>query len=496
MQRTEQGETLYERLAAKLAGWIARGALRRGARMPSVRALSKKEGVSVATVVSAYRLLEDRGLVESRPQSGHYVRGGDARSPEAGPAPLEPRPVRLTRPGGEGSRVQVAERVRSLFRSLRDPTLIPLGAAIPHASILPAEALARALARNARDLGGATLGYEAVVGNAALRRQLARRALDAGCGLHPDELVVTVGAMEALHLALRATTRPGDTVAVETPTCYGLLQLLESLQLRVVEIPAHPRSGMDLDALDAALRAGRVRAVMAVPNFSNPLGALMPDDAKERLVATLARHEIPLIEDDVYGELGWSDARPRAAKAFDRRGLVLLCGSVSKTIAPGLRVGWIAPGRYFEEVERLKFAHTVTSPTVAQMAVAELLDGGGYDRHLRRMRRRLAEQVGAVSELVSATFPSGTRVARPAGGFVLWVEMPARVSADALQLRALERGISVAPGPVFSARERFGSCVRLSCGAPVSTEIAAAVRTLGRLACELAEEASERTVVS
>jgi DNA-binding transcriptional MocR family regulator len=455
--------------------------------------LSKKEGVSVATVVSAYRLLEDRGLVESRPQSGHYVRGDGSRP--AFDAPPEPRPVRLVGVG-EGSRVQIADRVRTLFRSLRDPTLVPLGAAIPHPSVLPVDALSRALARNARDTSSAAVGYGAVVGNTALRRQLARRALEAGCGLHPDELVVTVGAMEALHLALRATTRAGDTIAVETPTYYGLLQLVESLQLRVVEIPAQPRLGMDLDALDAALRVGHIRAVLAVPSFSNPLGALMPDDAKERLVATLARHEIPLIEDDVYGELGWTEARPRAAKAFDRRGLVLLCGSVSKTIAPGLRVGWIAPGRFFDEVERLKFAQTVTSPTVAQMAVAELLDGGGYDRHLRRMRKRLAEQVAAVSDVVSSTFPSGTRVSRPAGGFVLWVEMPARVSAAELQVRALARGISIAPGPVFSARERFASCVRLSCGAPFSTEIAAAVRTVGRLACELAEEGSERPTVS
>ena len=289
--------------------------------------------------------------------------------------------------------------------------------------------------------------------------------------------------MEALHLCLRAVTRPGDTVLVETPSYYGILQLIESLGLRALEIAANPGTGIDLALLDAALRQSRVAACLLVPTFSNPLGSLMPDEAKKELVLLLARREIPLIEDDIYGDLHFApSARPRPAKAFDRHGLVMLCASFSKTLAPGYRVGYAVPGRFREQVERLKFAQTVGTATLPQMAIADFLENGGYDRHLRRLRRSLADQVTRTSDAIIEHFPPGTRISRPQGGFVLWVEMPPGKSALDLHARALEQKISIAPGPIFSAKQRFTSSLRVSAGFPWSEKLAQSIATLGDIA--------------
>jgi DNA-binding transcriptional MocR family regulator len=399
---------------------------------------------------------------------------------------LLPEP-RAPRPSAAATRVSVQSLVHQVYRAVRDPDVVPLGAAVPSPALLPTERLNRSLRLVARSAGGIGVSYDAPPGCLPLRRQIARRAVEHGCALGPDDLITTIGCMEALHLAIRAVTRAGDTVAVESPIYYGILQLIESLGLRAVEVPLHASTGIDLDVLDDVLKRHRIKAVLAIPNFSNPTGSLMPDAHKQRLVATLARREIPLIEDDIYGELYAPEAgalRPRTAKSWDRRGLVMLCGSFSKTLAPGYRVGFIAPGRFRDKVEHLKFAQTVATPTLPQLAMADLLESGGYDRHLRQLRARLAAQVNRFREAVAEYFPPGTRVSRPQGGFVLWVELPPGASALTLHRRALERGISIAPGPIFSAKQRFSNCIRLNCGHPWSEVMDRSLRTLGKLAAE------------
>jgi DNA-binding transcriptional MocR family regulator len=348
--------------------------------------------------------------------------------------------------------------------------------------------LNRILAQVARRAGGVGVSYDTPPGCPALRRQIARRSLEWGCALDPDAIVTTSGAMEAMHVALRAVARAGDTIAIESPAYYGVLQLIESLEMKALEIPAHPRDGLSLDALAAALRETRgIRACLATPNFNNPLGSLMPDAAKRRLVRLLAAHDVPLIEDDIYGDLYFGDARPRVVKSFDRDGLVLLCSSFSKTLAPGYRVGWVAaPPRYRERVERLKFMHSVATATLPQLAIAEFLQAGGYDRHLRALRRKLADQVRRTADALAEHFPRGTRISRPAGGFVLWVELPAGTSALELHRRALAHGISVAPGPIFSAKSRFANFIRVNCGYPFTDATTRAVATLGRECARLA----------
>ena len=473
---TSTARHLYEELAEDLTGLIAKGTLRAGDRLPSVRVLSDQRGVSISTVLQAYLLLESRGFVETRPQSGHYV-----RSTRLALVP-EPRPPRVS---STATKVTVSDLIARVYGASRDPNVVLLGGGYMSPALLPTERLNRGLAAVARAAGGAGIAYDPPPGLPALRRQVARRAAECGVALRADELVTTVGTMEALHLCLRAVARAGDTIVVESPAYYGVLQLIESLEMRALEIPSNAGTGVDLGMLDAALRQQRVKACLVVTNFSNPSGALMPDDAKRELVKMLARRDIPLIEDDIYGDLHFDGARPRPARAFDRHGLVMLCGSFSKTLAPGYRVGYVAPGRYRDAVERLKFAQTVATPTLAQMAIADFLENGGYERHLRRLRRALSEQVARVSEAIAEHFPKGTRISRPRGGFLLWVEMPPGKSALELHDRALARGVSVAPGPIFSAKQRFTSCIRVSCGYPWSESIERGVRTLGQIASDL-----------
>jgi DNA-binding transcriptional MocR family regulator len=473
---TSTARHLYEELAEDLTGLIAKGTLRAGDRLPSVRVLSGQRGVSISTVLQAYLLLESRGFVETRPQSGHYVRSTRLA--------LVPEP-RRPRVSSTATKVTVSDLIARVYGASRDPNVVLLGGGYMSPALLPTERLNRGLAAVARTAGGAGIAYDPPPGLPALRRQVARRAAECGVALRADELVTTVGTMEALHLCLRAVARAGDTIIVESPAYYGVLQLIESLEMRALEIPSNAGTGIDLGMLDAALRQQRVKACLVVTNFSNPSGALMPDDAKRELVKMLARRDIPLIEDDIYGDLHFDGARPRPARAFDRHGLVMLCGSFSKTLAPGYRVGYVAPGRYRDAVERLKFAQTVATPTLAQMAIADFLENGGYERHLRRLRRALCEQVARVSEAIAEHFPAGTRISRPRGGFLLWVEMPPGKSALELHDRALARGVSVAPGPIFSAKQRFTSCIRVSCGYPWSESIERGVRTLGQIASDL-----------
>jgi DNA-binding transcriptional MocR family regulator len=464
---------LYERVCGKLEEAMRVGALRPGDRLPSVRCLSERERVSVSTVLQAYLKLESRGLIEARPQSGHYVRWQ---------RPLPPEPP-LTRPAPGATPVTVSALVAKVVDSARDPDLVPLGCNQPDPDLFPWRRLGRIAAGIAREGGGFT--YELPPGARSLRRQLARRSLDWGCTLSPDDFIVTSGAMEAVQLSLLAVARQGDAIAIESPAYFGSLQLIEALGLKAVEIPSCSRNGMDLDALERALKSRRIAAVLAVTNFSNPLGCVIPDSNKERLVEMLGAREVPLIEDDLYGDLYFGDSRPRAAKSFDRRGLVLYCSSFSKTLAPGWRVGWVVPGRYRERIALLKFAQTVATASLQQLAFAEFLAGGHYERHLRSLRKSVAATMRSLGDAVARHFPAGTCATRPDGGGVVWVELPGGISALELHDRALAAGIAIAPGPIFSARQDYEHCIRISCGLVWSPRVEAAIGTLGRIAAEL-----------
>ncbi|GFO54864.1 GntR family transcriptional regulator [Geomonas sp. Red276] len=463
---------LYEEVAGKVAHLIEEGTFGPGSRIPSVRALSRQLSVSINTVMEAYGVLEDRRLIEARPQSGYYVLA------RRGNIPAEPS-MSIAR--SLPTKVSIKELSSMIMRDMRDRSLVPLGAAIPNPEHLPIDRLNRMLSTEARRYREQSVSYESPPGCEKLRVQVARRLVYAGCTLTPDQIVTTCGCMEAVNLALLATCRPGDTVAIESPSYYNFLQALELYGLKALEIPTHPRDGMSIDALRYALEHNRISACLAVTNFSNPLGCLMPDERKKELVELLSSHEVPLIEDDLNGDLSFSPERPRVAKSYDKDGSVLLCSSFSKTLAPGYRVGWIAPGRYQAEIERLKGVITIADATPPQLAIAEFLANGGYDHHLRSLRRIHARQIQQVTQAVGRYFPEGTRVSNPAGGFALWVEFPSYVDSLALYEQALKAGITIAPGPAFSPRQKYQNCIRLNAGY-WSEKVERAIETLGELA--------------
>jgi DNA-binding transcriptional MocR family regulator len=443
----------YELLANHLSRQIEIGAYSPGYRIPSVRQASKEQGLSISTVLQAYQLLEDQGWIEARPQSGYYV-----RLRTTGPAPEPP----VSAPPLEPSQVGINDLALRMVHDSAVPGIIQLGAALPDPDLLPHQKLNKLMAAILKH-GDARLNLCGIPeGIEELRIAVVQRAARAGAQLNPDEIIVTNGAMEALNLALRAVCQPGDLVAVESPTYFGMFQALESLQLRVLEIPTHHQTGINLEALRFALEHYPVKALMLIPNFSNPLGSIMPEGNKRLLAALLEEYDIPLIEDDIYGELHFDDARPQSVKKYDTQGRILLCSSFSKDISPSFRVGWIAPGRYYEKVRRMKMALNLGTAILPQMTIASFLSSGGYDHYLRRLRREYAQRVGQMSQFVHNHFPEGTRVTCPRGGFVLWVQLPGAVDSLAIYQPALEAGISIAPGYMFSTTQKYRGYIRLN----------------------------------
>lgn len=466
----------YEALANELLLLIANGVLRAGDRLPSVRAACRSHHLSPATVLQAYYLLERRGLVEARPKSGYYVRPRPARHLP------EPRP---TRPTSESTEVDISDFVFAILHASRDQSVVPLGSGFPSPELFPLEKLARHLGAAARHMDPWATVRDLPPGNDALRRQIALRYLAAGAPVSPQEIVITNGAMEALNLCLQAVAKPGDLVAVESPTFYASLQAIERLQLKAVEIPTHPREGVSLTALAEILEQQPVKACLLMLNFQNPLGSRVPEDKRRELLALLARHDVPLIEDDVYAELHF-DGELLSSKSLDTAGRVLHCGSFAKCLAPGYRVGWVAAGRYTSSVERLKFMTSLASNIPTQIALADYLQQGGFEPHLRRLRRALADQQAQLMDAVARHFPAETRVSRPEGGYFLWLELPEGTDTLALHRRALAQGISIAPGPIFSAKREYRHCLRLNSGHPWDGRFEAAVAALGRLVAEAA----------
>ena len=461
---------LYEELAEHVAALVAAGMLRAGERLPSVRQMCRDRRVSVATVTHAYQLLEARGIIESRPQSGHYV----AARARTKARPSRSRAVRSTR-------VDVSELVFEILDAARDRAAVPLGSAFPSPLLFPWEKLARDLGSAARHMDPWSTVESLPPGSAELRRQISRRYLRFGIRVLADEIVITNGALEALNLSLQAVTKPGDAVAIESPSFYACLQAIESLGLRAVEVRTDPREGVDLGALEQAIDSHRVRACWFMTTFQNPLGATMPDEKKRDLVRLLESRDVPLIEDDVYAELYFSTRRPRSAKSFETKGLVLHCGSFSKCLAPGYRLGWVAGGRFERDIQRRKVMTSLSTSLPIQDGIARFLRHGGYDAHLKELRSALAGQQAALLKCVRETWRREHLVARPDGGYFVWLELPPAVDCLKLHGLALDNGISIAPGPIFSPRREFRNCVRLNCGHPWNDELERAVRRLGRL---------------
>lgn len=462
----------YERFADEISELIRKGVLAPGERVPSVREASRHYGVSPSTVFKAYYQLEDRGLITARPRSGYFVREQAPRlltEPEATPGQQETADI------------AVSELAFSVLSSLQNRQTVPFGSAFPSPALFPLARLARSMAKGLREITPAGIIADMATGDGDLRRQIALRYRMGGTPLPVEELVITNGAMEALNLGLQCVTSPGDLVAIESPAFYACLQVLERLQLKAVEIPVHPREGIDVEILAERLARLPIRACWLMSHLQNPLGASLSDARKQQLYTLLKAHDVPLIEDDAYAELYFGSRPARPVKHYDDVGLVIHCGSFSKSLAPGYRIGWAAGGRYAEAISRLKLMTTISPSVPAQVAIADYLHQGGFDRHLRKLRHALESQQRQMLAAATRYFPRETRVTRPTGGYFLWFEFPRRVDALDLFHRALDAGISIAPGPIFSATQAYRHCARLSYGDPWTPRSEEAMAILGKL---------------
>ncbi|MGM0419337.1 MAG: PLP-dependent aminotransferase family protein [Thermodesulfobacteriota bacterium] len=444
---------LYENVESVISESIENKTFRPGDKLPSIRRLSKQLKVSISTVKTAYTHLEDKKIIEARPQSGFYV---CSKLPEI---PDEPE---IREPEVNPLDITKGELVMKIMRDVLDPKKIQFGAAIPDPKLIPAAKLSKMIGTEAKRYADESAQYAMPPGLKRLRVQIAKRLLKTGCAVNPDEIVITDGATEAVFLALRTLCRPGDTLAVGTPLYFNFLRMIQELNLNVIEIPSSPREGLSIEALSMALEQNSISACLIIANVNNPLGVTLSDQRKMELVNLLNEHNVPLIEDDINGDLFFDDERPSVCRAWDTNNNVILCSSFSKTIAPGYRVGWIVPGKYQKKIEQLKMITNIASASPTQLAVAEFLMNGGYDHHLRSIRRTYSAKTAQMAEAAGEFFPEGTKVTRPDGGFILWVEFPPGTDSMNLYTKCWEKNISIAPGSIFSTTDRFRNCIRLN----------------------------------
>ncbi|RJT43232.1 PLP-dependent aminotransferase family protein [Rahnella woolbedingensis] len=470
-------ESRYEMLARTLRRQIDSQVWLPGDRLPSLRDTCKQSGLSLMTVLQAYQLLESQGVIVARPQSGYYVAAGVQR-------PVRHSPDERLH---AAEQVDVNDAIFDILKAGQDPAVVPLGSAFPDPTLFPQPRLARSLASAVRRMSPHSAIANLPPGNEELRRSIAQRYAQNGIEVAPDEIVITSGAMESLGLSLQAVTEPGDWVAIESPAFYGVLQAIERRKLKAVAIPTDVRLGMDPDALEKALETYPIKACWLMSSFQNPLGCSLPPENKARLVAILQAYKVALIEDDVYSELYFGSERTVPLKASDYRNEILHCSSFSKCLAPGFRVGWVAAGAYAERIQRLQLMSTLSASVPVQLALADYLQGGqqgGYDTHLRRLRRQLEQRQLAMRHAIIREFPPQVSVSQPAGGYFQWLDLGDNVDAARVYQRALAKGVSVAPGTMFSADERFRHCLRLNTSFEWGPHTARAISILAALVAE------------
>jgi DNA-binding transcriptional MocR family regulator len=461
----------YQELACQIEGLIESGVLKPRMRLPSVRQASRSYGISPSTVFQAYYALERRGLIVARPRSGYFVNCRQL-------ADLRPAPILA-----HSAATQTSSLTHRFMQALQDCDNAALASPWPNPELFPLGRLARSLNRAARSMDCGENTVPMPMGEECLRRQIARRYLTVGMVVPIDEIIITSGALDALTLSLQTLTRPGDIVAIGHPTFYGALSAVERLHLKIVEIPVDPHEGLDLDVLADALGRHPIRVCWFMTSLQNPTGVTLPDDKKQALIELLAAHDVPLIEDDVYSELHFGSTPTHPAKRFDRTNLVLHCGSFSKCLAPRYRIGWVAAGRFAPWIARARLTAALSASVPAQLAIADYLEHGGYDRFLRKLRLDLARLQAQMLRAIRDYFPPGTSVVKPDGGYFLWVELPPHVDAVHLFEVAVAHGIAIAPGPIFSAAGDLRRYIRLNYGHPWTPAVEGAIRTIGALAC-------------
>lgn len=461
----------YQQIAETLEHLIVKGILRTGDKLPSLRWICLENEVSLSTALKAYYTLESKSLIESKPQSGYFVSYSPKRSLSIPPVSTPARDVKTA---------DLDDLISMVYhQNTTDHSALSL--AIPAQQLLPVAKLNKQLILASRALKGSQTAYEQVEGNEKLRRQIALRSAVAGIRLTVEDIVITAGCVEAISYALRAATKPGDNLAVESPVSFGMLQIAKDLGLNVIELPTDPQTGIDMQEFEKALETAQIHACLLISNFSNPLGSCMPDEHKREVVRLIEKYQVPLIENDINGEVYFGQHRPTCCKTYDKSGLVLWCGSVSKTLAPNYRVGWIAPGKFRDKLIKMKRNHSIAGVSITQEVVTGFLENGRYEHHLRKLRQTLHTNSLKYARAISEYFPEGTCASRPTGGSALWVVLPPGHNTVKLYEKAVQQHISFAPGALFSLQNQFDNCLRLNYALVWNGQLEGTLKRLGML---------------
>ncbi|MCG8551284.1 MAG: PLP-dependent aminotransferase family protein [Desulfobacterales bacterium] len=457
----------YQQINQMIRAQIRNQTLLPGDKIPSIRQLSRQLNVSIGTVQQAYAALEDQDLIFPKKRSGYYVKSRQRIfRPDTGA--FQPVP----------SEVSILETAISVVRSAANKDLLQLGSAIPNVSGDGVRRLHQEFKRQANKV----LNYEEdPSGYLPLRRRLARCYIDGRRAVDPEDIVITAGCQEALTIALRCIAEPGDTVLVESPCYYGVLQALEWYQIKAVEIPVCPDQGMDMGILASVLESWPVKGMILNPAFSNPTGYLYPEHMKVKILELLAAYDLPLIEDDVFSRLGFTQTHPRSIHSYDTDGRVILCGSISKMLSPDFRVGWMIPGRYFEKARTLKFVTTLCNPCHTQFALARFLASRQLERHLRTVAGVYEKRQRHMIRSIRKWFPASTQISRPEGGFLLWVRLEQGIDGLTLYRNAVSEGVCITPGEICSPTGRYKNYIRLNYAVASKAETESAVKILARL---------------
>lgn len=468
---TKNADLLYKQIADGIEQQVKSEILKVGDKLPSLRMICTEKGVSLSTATLSYLELESRGLIESRPRSGYFVSYAHKyfNSVPSVSQPLSARPS------------DDLQSIIDIVIKNGPKANMLLSSGVPSVQLLPVARLNKCMVQAMRDLPDSGIGYERL-GNLKLRQQIARRSLSWGGKLQPDTIITTAGCMDAIAFCMQSLTQRGDTIAIESPLYFGIMQLARNLGLNVLELPTNPLTGIDPDALEKAIKKNKIRLCLLVSNFNNPMGSRMPDTHKKAVVKLLEKYNVPLIEDDLYGDLYFGDQRPSTCKSFDESGMVLYCGSFSKTLSAGYRVGWVAPGKFYDKVSRTKNYHSISCNAVAHQAVANFLENERYDNHLRRLRQTLYRNTLLFQRYISEHFPTDTLISRPQGGFHLWVELNKKTDTVELYNKAIRHKISFTPGRMYTLQNQYNNCLRLSTGLPWNEKVAEALQLIGRLA--------------
>jgi len=451
------------------------GALLPGDKLPSLRKLSRQFEISVPTVKQAYIELERQGRVCARPQSGYYLTAQQART-------LKPRPTKWSHCAP--ATVQCRNMIEQVYEAVHMPDTVALGISNPIQANPPDKTLARLMRSVLSKVSEKAVSYGPVTGDAKLRMQLAFRYQEQGVAINSDEIVITNGAQEALSIALQCVAQRGDIIAVESPCFFGMIELIETLGMKALEIYTCTEDGVCLDELSKALQQHPIKACLFSTAINNPLGSMKTDAQRQAMVSLLEQHDLPLIEDDVYSELYFTENKPKPAQLYSEKGLVMTCSSFSKTAAPGYRTGWLLPGKYEEQAKRIKRAQSCSTPLLQQWTLNEYIQSGDYDRHLSVLRKKLVYNCERMRALIAEHFPSEVCISKPQGGSVLWVRCQSHVNTSEFFQKALEQGVSFAPGLIFSPSGKYANYMRISFGVQWNAKVENAVKSLGDLVFE------------